>query len=154
VTVAGEGGAVSAGSLLVHKVAPGLFTANGDGQGVAAALLRRVRADGSSLDEPVAQFDAEQNRFVPRPIDLGPETDRAFLILFGTGIRFRSSLSAVIATVGGMYAEVSSVDVFPDFPGVDQVNVVLPRGLAGRGEVDVLLTVDAQTANPVRIRIQ
>lgn len=131
VTVAGVGGAVSTGFLLVHKVAPGLFTANGDGQGVAAALLRRVRADGSSLDEPVAQFDPEQIKFVPRPIDLGPATDRVFLILFGTGIRFRSSLSAVIATVGGMYAEVSFAEAYPDIVGVDQVNVA-PAAGSGR----------------------
>ena len=38
--------------------------------------------------------------------------------------------------------------------GVDQVNVLVPGSLAGRGEVDVLLTVDAQMANPVRINIK
>jgi hypothetical protein len=34
------------------------------------------------------------------------------------------------------------------------VEVLIPRNLAGCGEVDVLLTVDAQMANPVRINIK
>jgi uncharacterized protein (TIGR03437 family) len=38
--------------------------------------------------------------------------------------------------------------------GLDQVNVVLPRSLAGRGEVDVVLTVEGQAANTVRVNIQ
>jgi len=39
-------------------------------------------------------------------------------------------------------------------PGLDQINVALPRALAGRGEVDVILTVDGKTANIVRINIK
>jgi len=154
VTITSGDGTVSTGVSLIHTTAPSLFTANGDGRGVAAAVVRRLRADGSSRDEPVAWFVAEQNRFMTLPIDLGPATDRILLILFGTGIRFRSSLSAVIATIGGTYAEVISAEAQPDFAGVDQVEVLIPRNLAGRGEVDVLLTVDAQMANPVRINIK
>jgi uncharacterized protein (TIGR03437 family) len=154
VTITSGDGTVSTGVSLIHTVAPSLFTANGDGQGVAAAVVRRLSADGSSLDEPIASFDAEQNKFVPRPIDLGPATDRIHLILSGTGIRFRSSLSAVIATIGGAYAEVISTEAQPDSLGIDQVELLVPRSLAGRGEIDVLLTVDAQMANPVRINIQ
>jgi uncharacterized protein (TIGR03437 family) len=38
------------------------------------------------------------------------------------------------------------------YTGLDQVNVQLPRSLAGRGDVDILLTVDGKLANIVRIR--
>jgi uncharacterized protein (TIGR03437 family) len=41
-----------------------------------------------------------------------------------------------------------------DFVGVDQVNVLLPRVLAGRGELDLFLTVDGQLANPLRVQIK
>jgi uncharacterized protein (TIGR03437 family) len=41
-----------------------------------------------------------------------------------------------------------------DFVGLDQSNLRIPRSLAARGEVEVLLTVDAQVANPVRINIK
>jgi uncharacterized protein (TIGR03437 family) len=61
------------GSLTVERVAPGLFSANASGAGVASAVVLRIRADGSSLYEPVAQFDGA--KFVSVPIDLGPATD-------------------------------------------------------------------------------
>ncbi|MGH9840109.1 MAG: kelch repeat-containing protein, partial [Blastocatellia bacterium] len=84
VTITSGDGAVSTGVALVKPVAPSLFTANGNGQGVAAALALHIKADGSQQLEPVAQFDAAQNRFVARPLDLGPETDQVYLVLFGT----------------------------------------------------------------------
>jgi len=154
VTIASGDGTVSTGVALIKAVAPGLFTADGAGQGVAAAFAVRVKADGSQQFEPIAQFDAAQNKFVARPLDLGPETDQVYLVLFGTGIRHRSSLSAVIATIGGAYAAVSFAGAQPDLVGVDQVNVLLPRSLIGRGEVEVLLTVEAQVANPARVNIK
>jgi uncharacterized protein (TIGR03437 family) len=154
VTITSGDGTVSTGLALVKAVAPSLFAANGNGQGVAAAVAVRVKADGSQSYEPVAQFDATQNKFVTRPLDLGPETDQVYLILFGTGIRFRNSLSSVIATIGGAYAEVSFAGAQGDFMGLDQVNVRVPRSLSGRGEIDALLTVEAQMANAVRINIK
>ncbi len=154
VTITSGDGAVSTGLMLVKAVAPSLFTANGNGQGVAAALALRIKADGSQQLEPVAQFDAAQNKFVARPLDLGPETDQVYLALFGTGIRQRNSLSSAIATIGGAYAEVSFAGAQGDFAGLDQINVLVPRNLAGRGEVDVLLTAEAQMANAVRVNIK
>jgi uncharacterized protein (TIGR03437 family) len=38
--------------------------------------------------------------------------------------------------------------------GLDQVNVQLPRSLAGRGDVDVVLTVDGKIAIMVRVNIK
>lgn len=131
-----------------------LFTANANGQGVAAALALRVKADGTQSFEPVAQFDAGQNRFVAVGVDLGPNGDQVFLALYGTGIRLRSALSGVSATIGGLGSEVLFADAAPGFVGLDQVNVRLSRALAGRGEVDVLLSVDGRAANPVRVSIR
>jgi len=45
---------------------------------------------------------------VAAPIDPEPSSDQVYLILFGTGIRFRSSPQAVTATVGGVNAPVHS----------------------------------------------
>jgi uncharacterized protein (TIGR03437 family) len=154
VTITSGDGSVTSGGTLVKKVAPSLFAANSNGQGVAAAIALRVKADGSQSYEEVVQFDAAQNRFIARPLDLGPDSDKVYLLMFGTGIRSRSSLSGVIATIGGAYAAVSFAGVQPDFAGLDQVNVLVPRSLIGRGEVDVLLTVETQMANPVRIHIK
>ena len=154
VTITSGDGTVSSGVALIKAVAPSLFTANGNGQGVAASVALRIKADGSRSYEPVAQFDAAQNKYVARPLDLGPEGEQVFLILFGTGIRQRSSLSSAIATIGGVYAEVSYAGAQGDFTGLDQVNVRVPRSLAGRGEIDVLLTVEAQMGNAARINIR
>jgi uncharacterized protein (TIGR03437 family) len=113
-----------------------------------------VKADGSQSYEPIAQFDAAQNRFVASPLDLGPGTDQVYLVLFGTGIRHRSSLASVIATIGGANAEVSFAGVQVDFVGLDQINMPVPRSLGGRGEVDVLLMVESQMANAAPVNIK
>ncbi len=53
-----------------------------------------------------------------------------------------------------MVAEVSFAGAQGAFVGLDQVNVLVPRSLAGRGEVKVQLRVESQMANPVRIHVK
>ncbi len=154
ITITSGDGTVSTGTAQIAAVAPGLFTANADGQGVLAAVVLRVRADGSQSYEAVARYDETQRKMVAVPVDLGPTTDQVFLILFGTGLRFRSSLSAVTLKMGGADAEVLYTGSQGGFAGLDQLNVRLPRSLAGRGEVELNLTVDGKTANPVKLSIR
>jgi uncharacterized protein (TIGR03437 family) len=153
VTITSGDGRISIGNAQIGAVGPGLFAANADGRGVAAANVLRVRADNSQTYEAAAVFDAAQNRFVARAIDLGPEGDRVFLIFFGTGLRFRSALSAVTVKIGGVDAVVSFAGAQGDFAGLDQVNALLPLSLAGRGEVEVVLAVDGRIANTVMLKI-
>jgi uncharacterized protein (TIGR03437 family) len=154
ITITSGDGAVSMGTVNIAAVAPGVFTANANGQGVAAAVALRVRADGSQSFEPVAVFDPARNQFIATPIDLGPGSDQVFLILFGTGVRFRSSPAAVTASIGGAGSEVLFAGAAEGFVGLDQINLRLSRALAGRGEVDVSLTVDGRPANTVRVAIK
>jgi uncharacterized protein (TIGR03437 family) len=153
-TVTTAGGSVSTGAIEVAPVAPGLFTADASGRGLAAATALRVKAGGSQSYEPVVRFDTAQNRFVAVPVDLGEASDQVFLLLFGSGLRGRSALDAVSVTVGGEQAEVVYAGAQGSYVGLDQVNVRLPRSLAGRGEVDVILIVDGQGANGVRVNIR
>src|SRR5262249_18357422 len=95
IKVTSNGSLVRVGEGFVSPISPGIFTANMDGRGVPSALLLRIKADGSSQYEPVTQFDSTRNQFVPKPIDLGLETDRVYLILFGTGVRNREKLEFV-----------------------------------------------------------
>jgi uncharacterized protein (TIGR03437 family) len=74
--------------------------------------------------------------------------------LFGTGVRFRSALSGVSAKIGGTDVQVLFAGPQGDFIGLDQLNIQLPRSLAGRGEVDLVLTVDGKTSNTVRVNIK
>ncbi|MGH9845778.1 MAG: kelch repeat-containing protein, partial [Blastocatellia bacterium] len=154
VTVTSGDNLVASGVIEIVSVAPGLFAANANGQGVAAAVALRIRASGAQSFEPVARFDTAQNRFVAAPIDLGPDSDQVFLVLYGTGIKFRSARSAVGCVIGGVGSEVLFADAAPGLVGLDQVNVRLPRSLAGRGEVDVALSVDGKAANTVRVSIR
>ena len=145
---------VGSGIIQIAAVAPGLFAANGNGQGVAAAVAVRVRADASQSYEPVARFDAGLNRFVPIPLDPGAANEQLILALYGTGFRARSSLAAATVKIGGFDAEVLYAGPAPGLIGLDQLNVRLPRGLIGRGEVTLTPTVDGKTANAVIVSIQ
>jgi uncharacterized protein (TIGR03437 family) len=152
------------GCVTVRKVAPSIFAANADGQGVAAAIALRVKSDGSQNFEPITQFDTAQNRFVALPIDLGPDlgpaTDRVFLILFGSGFRNRKSLAHLVLKIGGVDSPPEFAGEQGTFPGLDQMNIPLSRRLSGRGLVDVvLLGADPDdswphTSNAVQISIK
>ena len=154
VTIINGSETVAQGTVSIATIVPGLFTANSNGQGVPAAEALRLKADGTRTSELVAEFDAGQNRFVARPLDLGPATDQLFLILYGTGIRYVGSLSAVTASIGGVSAEVLFAGAQGVYVGLDQINLLLPRGLAGRGEVDLALVVGGKAAKIVRINIR
>ena len=106
-------------------------------------MVVRVKADGVQSVEAITG-----------PIDLGPATDQVYLVLFGTGIRGRSSLAGVAATIGGLDADVTFAGPQGQFDGLDQVNVRLPRSLAGVGRVEIGLTVDGWEANTVTVTIQ
>ncbi|MBX3278612.1 MAG: hypothetical protein KF868_11475 [Acidobacteria bacterium] len=134
------------------RIDPGMFAANFDGAGPAAAYYVRVKPDNRQSIEPAVTFDETSGRYIAAPVDFGPEGDELFLILFGTGLRGRSDQRAVSVSVGGLPAEVTYADAQPTFAGLDQVNVWLPRSLAGRGDVDVEVTADGKAANKVRVR--
>lgn len=154
VAVINTGAAISLGASRIDAVAPGLFSADASGRGVAAALALRIKADGTQSYEPVARFDAAQGKMVAVPIDLGPATDQVFLLLFGTGLRHRSSLAAVSVAIGNSPAAVAYAGEQGSLVGLDQINVSLPRNLIGRGDLDVVLTADGTASNPVRITVK
>jgi len=154
ITIISGDGSVSSGAVTIATVAPGLFAANANGQGVAAAVALRVKTDGTQSFEPIARFDSAQNRFVSTPIDLGPEGEQVFLIIFGTGVRFRSNTAAVSVRLGGADCEVLSAGSQGGFAGLDQINARIPRSLIGRGEIDLVVTLDGRMTNLVRANIR
>jgi uncharacterized protein (TIGR03437 family) len=92
---------------------------------------------------------------VPVPVSLGAQTDRVFLVLYGTGIRNVRALSRVEARVGGTAVPVTFAGAQGQFIGLDQVNVgPLPRTLAGAGTATIVLTVDGFPANTVTVQIE
>jgi uncharacterized protein (TIGR03437 family) len=145
-------GTFSLGSILVAATAPALFSANGDGQGVAAATAVKVFIP-TNLQAPVSVFTCEGGNCKSVPIQLGVDTP-INVSFYGTGIRGRKSLADVSLTIGGVSALVQYAGPQGEYPGLDQVTVALPLTLHGAGEADVVLTVDGQTSNTVRIAVQ
>jgi uncharacterized protein (TIGR03437 family) len=144
VTVRSNGRTAATGAVTIQTVAPGIFTASADGKGVAAGNYLRVTSDQSRINGPLSEA-----------IDLGGAGDSVYLLLVGTGIRNRSTLAGVTATVGGEVAPVAFAGAQTEYPGLDQINIgPLPRTLAGRGAVTVQLKVDGKDANAVTVSIR
>lgn len=127
---------------------PQLLTLDG---GLAAAVVQRVRPDGSQIYEPAARYNAELARWEALPVEFRDEAEQVYLLLFGTGLRYRSSLLAVHVILAGQRLAVTYAGPQGTYPELDQVNVLLPRSLAGSGEVDVRLVVDGQQTNSARL---
>jgi len=154
ITVFSGAGGTTSGVLLVGKVAPAIFTADSTGKGVAAGSVLYVRPDGTRHEEPIARFDVIQNRFVPVPIELGTAGEQIYLTLYGTGIRNRSDLAKVKVQIGGVEAVVEYAGAQGYFAGLDQLNIKLPRSLAGRGLVNIEMQADGRLANSVTAYIK
>lgn len=63
-------------------------------------------------------------------------------------------VGAVSVTFSGVPRQVEYAGLAPGFVGLDQINVIVPRSLIGRGEVGVVLTVDGKMANTVKVSIK
>ncbi|NOT60389.1 MAG: hypothetical protein HOP19_09215, partial [Acidobacteria bacterium] len=156
-TVTNGGGQSFATRINVRAVVPGVFTLNANGLGVPAAQLLRVKADGSQVYEDVARFDATLNRWVTKPIVFGPESEQAVLVLYGTGLRKRSDVITArvnLQQANGVQLPMLYAGPQGSFVGLDQLNVLLPRTLAGKGEMHIRTIVEARVANLVKLNFQ
>lgn len=143
VAVLRSGTVIASTSVTIAAVEPALFTANAAGTGTPAAVLYRLRNGVLTIESLAA------------PIDLGPAGDAVVLSLYGEGIRKRSSLAAVALKIGGVNVGAEFADAAPGFVGLDQINTAaLPRSLAGKGLVNLELTVDGKTANVVTLNFR
>ncbi|MGH9672637.1 MAG: FG-GAP-like repeat-containing protein, partial [Bryobacteraceae bacterium] len=151
ITITPGTGSPKLGGTLVTEVAAALFTLNAER--LAAAQVLRVSAGGEQTVEAVFRVESG-TRIVAEPIDLGPPSDQVYLLLYGTGIRPQAGAAGVRATVGGIPATVLYAGPQGGFEGLDQVNLLLPRLLAGRGSVEVVLTIGEAESNAVRVTIR
>ena len=144
-------GEVALGALRVADTYPGLFAANSDASGVAAAQLLRVSADGSASYEPVSRLDPVSLRYEPVPLKKGADGERTFLIVYGTGIRYRAAENGIELRLGSISVPAIFSGAQGVFAGLDQVNVELKREHFGLGETEMSLRVDGQGTNHVVI---
>jgi uncharacterized protein (TIGR03437 family) len=151
VTITAGDGTSTQGPVQIAAVSPGVFQFNS--QGLAAALVIRVKPGNVQSTENV--FRLENDAAVPLPIDFGPEADQLFLELFATGVRHNTGLANVKVSAGGSDVPAQYAGEAPGFVGLDQINFgPLPRSLAGRGKVDITVTVDGQAALVTNVTFQ
>ncbi len=145
--ILGGSGAGLKGHGFIQDVSPGLFTgpANGRGPVVATAL-----EPDSTL--PVWQCNGFDCQTVPVPI---PNDASVVIQVNAAGIRNTTSLEHVSATIGGIPVPVIYAGVQGDASqGIDEVDLRLFTQFRGLGETDLIVTVDGQVSNAVRINIQ
>jgi uncharacterized protein (TIGR03437 family) len=148
VSIARPDGVRASAVMPVEATFPGVFTASASGSGAAAAQAVRVAPGGTLAWQTLS---ACSQTCTPRPVDFGNDDERLVLVLYATGVRGRSDLSAVSLEINGQRLPVQYAGAQPTYPGLDQVNVELPRALRGRGEMTVTLWVDGRAANPVAL---
>jgi uncharacterized protein (TIGR03437 family) len=139
-------GAVS-GPVTVSPAAPGLFSLGASG--AAAALAVRV-PNGQTTQTAVPTFDCSSGTCVSVPIVID-DRSTVYVSLYGTGIR--GAASSTTCTVGGVQAPVIFAGPQSQYPGLDQVNISIPPALAGRGEVDVVVTSGGVASNAVSLTL-
>lgn len=143
-------GLLQFGRLRVERHAPGLFSANASGSGLAAAVVLRVRADRTQVFEPVAERNAE-GVLVARPIDLSIPNEEVFLLLFGTGMRRLFFTADANVEIARERQEVTFAGAQGNFVGLDQLNVRLSPSLRGKGEVSVQIVHPEARSNTVTV---
>lgn len=136
------------GVVQLAAVAPGLFSANASGQGVAAAQIVTATS-GVQAVSPV--FDCAPGTCVNLPIDVS--SGNSALVLYGTGIRNRNALSDVTVQIGSQTLPVAYAGAASAYVGLDQVNVMLPASLAGAGTVNLTLSVAGTLSNVLTVTI-
>lgn len=154
VVVKSGDGTISNGAVQIVQVAPSVFTANANGKGVPAATILRVKSNGQQTTEPLYQFNAQVNRYVTKPIDLGPDGERIYLILFLTGVRRANDdnsdgnvSESIRLLIGGNEITPLFAGRQPDLVGLDQINAEIPRSLLGRGICQVSVTATGYSAS-------
>lgn len=141
-----DGVSVAAGAVQVAPVAPGIFTV---GQGVPAALAALYSEAGLVREVPV--FHCSNAECVGARLPVGEGDERLVLTVFGTGLR---GAGQVTATVGEEDADVLFAGGHPVTPGMDQANIRVPRSLAGRGAVELVVWADGVAANRLRLLLE
>jgi len=149
-------GTQTTGIVQVAAAAPGLYTANADGKGAAAAIAITAHADGTQSSQLTFSCGAAAGSCTAQPVSLGSPGDTVVVELFGTGLRHAS---AVTVKIGGQSIPVLYAGPQGGYTGLDQINVRIPQSLAGSGPVSVLVTVqdgagNASTSNAVTLTIQ
>lgn len=153
VTLKRPDGSSLSGDILVQSTAPGLFSANASGQGVGLIAAVTADASGNQTWTPVFTYNAALQQMVATPVNVSG--GNVYLAIYCNGVRNAASLSDISVQVGGQKVTAAYAGAQNQYVGLDQINVgPLPASLAGKGEVEVVLTVAGKRTNRVTLTIQ
>jgi uncharacterized protein (TIGR03437 family) len=147
-TVLRHGQTVLTGKLEVDRVAPGIYSANENGAGVALAF----EFGRQFFPQPV--FSCQPGialSCLSTPITVANSGGGARLLLLGTGLRGAHDLDAYVA---GTQVPVLSFGALNPWTGFDYLIISLPDSLAGTGEASVYVVADGQSSNMTTVHIQ
>lgn len=129
---------VATGTVNVGAVAPALFLASQTEPKAPAGVLLRIPAGSTEQKyEALSKFDAVANKVTGNVIDLGPEGERVFLVLYGTGLRAATPQNTRLL-LGSTQVIPQSVSTVAGLAGLEQLNVQIPRSLLPKTTADSL----------------
>lgn len=148
VVVTRDGRASSPRNFPVAQFSPGIFTFSGNGIGLAVA----VNSDDGSVSQAAGSVPGVAAR---------PARSGSAIIVYATGMgpvdppvangaasldTLRRNTTIPTVLIGGRQAQVLFSGLSPQFPGVNQLNVVVPEGLPP-GQVALQLQVGGVTTS-------
>ena len=140
------------GSVTIGSSAPGLYSMNSDGAGVAAADAFRITTSDQRVYETLFTCNPPAPRScLPAPLSVGASGEALYVELYGTGIR---GVHTVQGFVAGQNVPVYYAGSASGYAGLDQVDIGIPKNLAGTGDVRVYLVFDGLPSNVVELSIQ
>jgi uncharacterized protein (TIGR03437 family) len=134
--------------LVVAQANPGVFTVNqqGTGQGVI------FKSDGVTLAQPGTPA-LEGETVVIYCTGLGAVTPAVADGAPAPVSPLSTTVNIPAVTIGGQNAAVSFSGLTPGYPGLYQINAVVPAGVSG-DTIPVVVTVAGETSPPVTLAVQ
>jgi uncharacterized protein (TIGR03437 family) len=127
--VINNNGVISRGRVKIQDIAPGVFTTTNDGQGRAVVKCGKVNADTSIT-------------FTDPPCSVGTDANPNIIRVFGTGWRFADKVTLKIGDVEltNVFVGGQPTGAGGAVPGTDIIDAKLTSALAGKTDVDVIIT--------------
>ena len=145
-----------ANTNLITYLTLGFFTMSQNGKGVPAATAIRIRPDGNQELVPVFSCTIT-GQCSAVPIDFTGGLP-VYLSLYGTGFGLelakKPSLEALRCQVGGKDATVQFAGPHPLYPGLDQLNILIPQSLPSGQAIVQCRYFTATQSNVVSIAIK
>lgn len=130
---------------------PSLFSANSDGRGAPAGHFARFHPlTGQQVHGNLFQCAGAPAVCSPAKVDFGAPEEEVYLVLFGTGLPPIETETPVIR-IGSFEIQPLFVGPQSEFVGLDQINLRIPRDLAGSGVQQVEVIYSNGNANILQV---